>query len=611
LRYNAPMTEVPTRTPIAADATGAPRATTTRAVAGVAGALLLLAIALVFASLASYASVKHRLDAYASDHDANFDQDRFRSVVWQIRLLAALVAGVGAAVFVWRRRLARSAEALTRSAAADVAAAVQALRAVVAADSRLHLAALGAIAVAGTLARLDFLFQPMRYDESGTYIHYASQPLYVGLTTYTAPNNHLLNTLLIHLSTGVLGDHPWTIRLPAFVAGSLLAPATYLAGRLLYGRSAALVAAALVASSSTLIEYSTNARGYTGVALVFVLLLALAVRLRSSESPASWAAFSLLGALGLFTIPTMVYGIGAVVVWLAVSLTVDGRRELLRTRLLPSLVLLAALSALLYAPVIAVSGAGSLVHNSFVEPQSWSYFAHHLPSSVGATFSRWHRDQPAVVWAMLAVGFAAGVVLHRRIGRVKVPPVVGPLVFIPPMLALQHVVPFERVWLFLLPLYFITAGAGLVALGRELGAWRHRDAALALGAAALCMALAGQAVASRAVLHSEDTSTFRDAPEVAAFLVRYVEPGDRFLVSPPADLILEYYLDAAGLDAGRLLYVDFRATRLLAVVKEGPREYTLREVIRQHLGPGSRHLEPVLVRRFPHARIYELRPRGT
>ena len=571
MRYNAPMTGVPTRTPVAADATVAPRATTTKAIAGVAGALLLLAIALILASLASYASVKHRLDGYASDHDANFDRDRFRSVVWQIRLLAAVVAGVGAAAFVRRRRLARSAEALTRSAAVDLRAAVQALRAAVAAESRTHLAALGAIAVAGTLVRLDFLFQPMRYDESGTYIHYASQPLYVGLTTYTAPNNHLLNTLLIHLSTGVLGDHPWAIRLPAFVAGCLLVPATYLAGRLLYGRSAALVAAALVASSSTLIEYSTNARGYMGVTLAFVLLLALAVSLRSSESPASWACFSLLGALGLFTIPTMVYAIGAVVVWLAVSLAVDGRRELLRTRLLPSLFLFAALSALLYAPVIAVSGAGSLVHNSFVEPQSWSYFVHHLPSSLGATFSRWHRDQPVVLWATLAIGFAAGVVLHRRIGRVKVPPVVGPLVFIPPVLALQHVVPFERVWLFLLPLYFITAAAGLVAVGRELGARRRRDAALALCAAALCVALAGQAVASRAVLHSEDTSTFRDAPDVAAFLGRYLEPGDRLLVSPPADLILEYYLDAAGLDAGRLLYVDFPATRLVAVVKEGPR----------------------------------------
>jgi hypothetical protein len=306
-----------------------------------------------------------------------------------------------------------------------------------------------------------------------------------------------------------------------------------------------------------------------------------------------------------------VYGIGAVVVWLAASLMAEGRRRQLRTRLLPSLVLLGALSALLYAPVIAVSGAGSLVHNSFVAPQSWSYFAHHLPGSLQATFSRWHRDQPVVLWVVLAVAFVAGVVLHRRVARVKVSPILGVVVFIPPVLAFQHVVPFERVWLFLLPLYFMTAGAGLVALGRRFGVWRHRRWVVPVCAAALCISLAGEALASRDVPHSEDTSTFRDAPAVATFLVGYLKPGDRLLVSPPADLVLEYYLDAAGLDAGHLLYVDFRARRLLAVVKEGPREYDLREVIRQHLGPGPHRLEPVLVRRFPHARIYELRPRGT
>jgi hypothetical protein len=64
VRYNAPMTGVPADTPVSTDA-GAPRPGTTRAVAGVAGALLLFAIVLVVASLASYASVKHRNDGYA------------------------------------------------------------------------------------------------------------------------------------------------------------------------------------------------------------------------------------------------------------------------------------------------------------------------------------------------------------------------------------------------------------------------------------------------------------------------------------------------------------------------------------------------------------------
>jgi hypothetical protein len=577
-----------------------------------AGLLLLVALTLVVVSFASYATVKHRLDRYASDHDANFSRHRFDAVVWQLRVLAVVLAAAGGVVGVRRRRLAELAEAIYRSAALDIGLAARAGRRALVTDPLLHLGALGAIFLLGVLVRLEFLFQPMRYDESGTYVHYASEPLYVGLTTYTAPNNHLLNTALVHVSTVVFGNHPWAIRLPAFMAGILLVPATYLAARIVYGRNAALVAAALVATSSVLIEYSTNARGYMGIALVFILMMALATYLCKSASQAAWTAFAILAALGFFTIPTMVYAFGAVMVWLAVSISAEGRRELLRARYVPATIAAAVLTLLLYAPVIATSGTSALIGNSFVKSRSWSYFAHHLPSSLGTTFARWHRDQPPAVWIALTIAFIIGLVLHRRLGLVKLPPAAGPLLFVPLLLLLQHVVPYERVWSFLLPIYLMTAAAGLVFVTRRLAAWRHYSAGVALLAVALCASLAGEAVASRGVARSEDTSTFRDAPKAAAFLEGYLRPGDRILVSPPADLILEYYLDADGLDAGRLLYTDFKAARLIAVVKEGPGEYPLPEVLRQHLQPGAaRRLRPVLLRRYPHTLIYELVPRGT
>lgn len=568
--------------------------------------LVLTALALVTGSFASYATVKHRLDQYASDHDAELSPERFRTIVWQVRVLAVVLAGLAGAAYARRRWLARRVETLLRSLRGESTAAVSSLRGAIAAESRLHLGALAAVALAAILVRMEFLFQPMRYDESGTYVHYASEPLYIGLTTYTAPNNHLLNTFLIHLSTGVFGDHPWAIRLPAFLAGILLVPATYLAGRLVYGRAGALMAAALVAASSVLIEYSTNARGYTIVALLFVLLLALGTRLPTTSSPAAWSAFAVLGALGLFAIPTFLYAFGAVVVWLGASIALEGS-GLLTTRLVPALLASAGLTVLLYAPVIGVSGIRALVGNSFVEPQTLSHFTEHLPSSLASAFEGWHRDQPAPLWIALAVAFAFGFFLHARLSGVRVSPWLGPIAFIPPLLVLQRVVPFERTWLFLLPLYLMTAAAGAVFLFRKLERSRWYPAAIAAVAVGLCASLSGQAVASQAVYRSEDTSTFRDAPDVAEFLEDELRPGDRVLVVPPADLILEYYLDRQGFDAGRLLYTDFPARRLLAVVKPPPDGYGLPEVIRWRLGPeAGRDLRPVLLRRFPHSQVYEL-----
>ncbi len=82
----------------------------------------------------------------------------------------------------------------------------------------------------GIALRLRFFSEPVRYDEVYTFLHYASRPLFIGIAYYTV-NNHLLNTLLMHISTALLGNAPWALRLPTLIAGILLMPVTYSAVR--------------------------------------------------------------------------------------------------------------------------------------------------------------------------------------------------------------------------------------------------------------------------------------------------------------------------------------------------------------------------------------------
>ena len=354
--------------------------------------LALAAVALVTASFASYAWVKARLDSFASDGDADVTRSDFDGIVLRLRAVAAVVVAAGVAIGVARRPLARQLAGLLESIAVASGVVSRGFTAAVARTSRLHLATLAALTGAAIALRLGFLFQPMRYDESVTYIHYASRPWYIALTAYTGPNNHVLHSLLVHVSTALFGGEPWAIRLPAFIAGVLLVPATYVAGRAIYDASTALLAAALVASSSWLVGYSTNARGYTLVALVFVLLLALAARLRSSSSAAEWLAFAVLGAIGFATVPVMLYAFGAVVAWLALSLLRTPEQELLTRRLVPALVTTGLLVAVVYAPIVAASGVHALVANEFVESHSWSTFTSELPDSTQSVIEGWHRD---------------------------------------------------------------------------------------------------------------------------------------------------------------------------------------------------------------------------
>ena len=350
----------------------------------------ILALALAAVSFAPYATVKEHLDAFASDGDADVSRAEFDAIVLRLRLAAIGAALAAAAVYLWRRRLARWLAELASSVAVAFAALRRGLHSTLATESRLHLGSLVLVTLVAVLVRLEFLFQPMRYDESVTYAHYASRPWYIALTTYTAPNNHVLHSELVHLTTAVLGGSEWAVRLPAFVAGILLVPATYVAGRALHGKHAGLVAAALVAASSVLVEYSTNARGYTLLALCFVLLLALGTRLLRSSNPAEWLAFAVLGAIGLFTVPVMLYAFGALATWLGLSFLIAGEGRLLRRRLLPSVAAAALLAAIAYAPIVAASGPSSLVGNEFVQSltgaSSWTRFpAHSNPCGSAGT----------------------------------------------------------------------------------------------------------------------------------------------------------------------------------------------------------------------------------
>jgi hypothetical protein len=353
---------------------------------------------------------------------------------------------------------------------------------------------------------------------------------------------------------------------------------------------------------------STNARGYTLVAFIFLVMLALATRLRTRWSPAEWLAFALLGAIGFFTVPVMLYAFGTVVGWLAIEAWTQERRLLLR-RLFPTVVVTLVLTGVLYAPTIASSGLSALVSNEFVVALPWSTFTDELPDSLMTVGRQWHRDVPLPLALVLGGGFLAAIIGHRRLSRFLLPPAVVALAWIVPVVVAQRVVPFERVWLFLVPLYLLTSAAGILFVLRGVAARVGSKEAVAVTiAVAAAGLLAASAVASQAVYRSEETSTFRDGEAIAALLEEELRPGDKVIAGPPGDVILEYLLGTDGLDPAALLYwtkpEDTR--RFLVVVKRGSTQFSLENLLRNSRLNGIRLSEPRLIRKYDEASVFEV-----
>jgi hypothetical protein len=601
-----PSTPVPRRDPAGARGRRDGEGAALRVVRLSAAVLAIAAAAAALAfSVVPYETLKDHVDGFAVDDDAGVTRDSFDALVLRARLLAAAFALAGLALLRYGRPLDAVLAAVFGGWASAARAAPGRLRGW-ATRQPADAAALGLLSALALALRLSYLDVPLRYDEATTYVNYVSKPLYVALSNYSEPNNHLLHTAVAKLSVTLFGSGTTALRLPALIAGVALVPATFALGHALYGRGAGLVGAAVTATSSVLVEYSVNARGYTIVALLTVVGLLAAIRIVAGDSLPAWAFLAVTLAVGLYAVPVMIYPAGGIAVWIALSRLAAG--EALRPvglRLLACSFASAALAAVLYAPVLLASGPRSVTSNEFVSPQSWRDLAARLPEHVADTVQTWTRDVPAPLAAALAVALVISLAPTRRLGRHPIPPLLAVLAWSLPLLLAQRVVPFTRVWIFALPVAAVALGAMLAWPAERL--WRRRGAAIAT-AAALATAASWAVLASDSPRTSRETGGLLDAPAVAGYLADVVTPKDRILATG-SDTILQYYLDARGIESGPLLYTAEPRRRVFAIVNVLG-DQTLAQLLDELGDARTAYAAPHLVRRWPSASAYVLERRG-
>jgi hypothetical protein len=180
---------------------------------------------------------------------------------------------------------------------------------------------MGLLAVAAVL-RLVALDAGPWFDEIRTLVAYARLPLGQIISTYDSQNQHLLYSVLGHMSVALWGDGVAALRVPAVLFGVASLAALYWFGTLIAARREALLATGLLTFSYHHVWFSQNARGYT--ALLFWTLLAsgLFLQLLSARTMRGWRpiAYAAVMALAVFTHVTAVLVVAAHgLIWLALA----------------------------------------------------------------------------------------------------------------------------------------------------------------------------------------------------------------------------------------------------------------------------------------------------
>jgi hypothetical protein len=465
--------------------------------------------------------------------------------------------------------------------------------------SRGELLGVAAVTVLGSLIRVHYLSQEIRMDEAITYFQYVDRPGLTGLLDFSGLNNHLLHTLCAILGTKVFGNALWALRLPALVAGIAILPLTWLAMRRHYGAGAGLLGAGLAAGSPLLILFSTNARGYTLQTALFLGLLALAPRLVRCRRPGPWIGFVLLTGLLFYSLPSSVYVFGGVALWLGGSILLepgvpDRRRMLGRAAL--AIAAGAVLTVALYAPTLLHTGLEHLprfvrdpgegeVEKVVSEGGLAAYLTH-----ARVLRERWESGLPEWLGWVLLAGIAVAVLLHRRVSRNRVPVWLAVALWTGPLFLWQGVHAPHRTWLFLLPLYFGVAGAG-ISFGLRLAA-RGRSRVATIAAAAVAVLLAGglsfEELRAGTVLVSRESGLFPGTLEIVDRLEG--ELSGRDLVLPGhARPVFTYYWIRRGIPL-RYLQPEVAeaaagADRLFVCVDATPRsgrEEQVENILRTH-----------------------------
>lgn len=405
------------------------------------------------------------------------------------------------------------------------------------------------------ILRLYIINDPIGYDEAYTFINFSSKPFKFILADYHAPNNHIFNSLLIGIVYRIFGNHTWIVRLPAFLAGVLCIPVSFIAARRFFTTPQALAVAAVLAVAPNIVAASANGRGYTLIILFSLLLTNFAGILVKEQSRPALIAYAITGALGFYSIPIFLYPMAGVSLWVITTYLVsdetqDAKWEKLKYFLLACLGS-GVLTFLLYSPVIIFgTGFHSLIANDIVKSQSWHDFGDNFITRSFLTWQSWMSPITPAIRYLLGLGFILSIVFYRKTSSQRLPLQIFLVLGAVIMLVLQRVFPLPRIWGYLEMFYLLFSAAGLIGTGYlvfpKIDREQQRQTILSTSVLLITLAIFVSITLRTQSRQARLDRTIAPEKFAADFLAENLTSNDIIIAVAPADIETAYYLKING-----------------------------------------------------------------
>jgi hypothetical protein len=292
------------------------------------------------------------------------------------------------------------------------------------------------------------------YDEALSYSMFISRGPLISIAYYPVPNNHIFFSLLSTLLTSLISLDPILImRLLSIFSFIMSFFFIYKFLTLIVSKEVSTLISAIYIAMPFSIYYGFLGRGYSLLVLIFfVCTYIIFLQIAENKQTLKIGVFSILSAIGIFTIPTYIYAFLINIVFIFLS-----RRKGSFQPIAKSILLTFGISIIFYSPAIIFSGVDAIVSNEYVESKNRIQLFYNLPSFIFETFAIVVNSKPFAQFFLFSMLIIA--IKYCSKYRAKMDKVILTLFFVPILLiVLQGVQPPPRVFIFwyslaILPFY--------------------------------------------------------------------------------------------------------------------------------------------------------------
>jgi hypothetical protein len=296
--------------------------------------------------------------------------------------------------------------------------------------------------------RIYYFFKfPVFVDEAFSYVHFVSKGFLISAFYYPGPNNHIFYSELCVVTDLIFNDPAWVMRMPSILAGLALSAFVFLILKKHVDFQIAILSVIVFSLAEQINFYSTQGRGYILLTLFVFLAAYSLIQVLFQQRKFYLFLFAISSVLGFYTLSVFLYPFVCMFLW-SLFVAWRSRDRFMLIKVTGIYLLISILVLILYLPVLLLNPSGVIFGNAWVASQDDFYSR--FPGYLIRLNDFWWGGRLSLLLSLAALTGLIWMSL-KQVSKWVLASIVLLLIVPLMMIVLQKVLPFERVWLYYLP----------------------------------------------------------------------------------------------------------------------------------------------------------------